>query len=119
MTPPNTFPAQGNRHEEEERKIAVDQGPPRSVERAGSLRLNRKHVSIADIRENAAIEFGVGSELESCWAKGWRKFIQLDTVPAAQSGIAVMQDRPIPRGRRISPAYELPDSEVQSRRPVA
>ena len=57
------------RHEEEERKIAVDQGPPRRVGRAGgSLRLNRKHVSIADIRENAAIEFGVGSEREICCA---------------------------------------------------
>jgi hypothetical protein len=69
MAPPNTFPTRRNRREEEERKIAVDQGPPRRVGRAGgSLRLNRKHVSFADIRENAAIEFGVGSELEICWA---------------------------------------------------
>ena len=29
-----------------------------------------------------------------------------------------MRDRPIPRGRRISPAYELPDSELQCRRPL-
>ena len=119
MTPPNTFPTRRNRHEGEERKSAVDQGPPRRVGRAGGLLgLNCKHVSIAGIRENAPIEFGVGSELGICWAKGWRKFIQLDTVPAAKSGIAVMQDRPIPRGRRISPAYEPPDSEVQSRRPL-
>ena len=57
------------RHEEEERKIAVDHGAAAPIGRAGgSLRLYRKHVSIADIRENAAIEFGVGSELEICWA---------------------------------------------------
>jgi hypothetical protein len=68
MTPPNTFPTRRNRHEEEERKIAVDQRPPRRVGRAGGpLGLNRKHAN-AGIRENAAIEFGVGSELEICWA---------------------------------------------------
>jgi len=69
MAPPNTSPTRRNRHEEEERKIAVDQGLPRRVGRAGGLLgLNRKHVSIAGIRENAAIEFGVGSELGICWA---------------------------------------------------
>jgi hypothetical protein len=69
MTPPNTFPTRRNRHEEEERKIVVDQRPPRRAGRAGGLLgLNCKHVSIAGIRENAAIEFGGGSELEICWA---------------------------------------------------
>jgi hypothetical protein len=69
MAPPKTFRTRKNRHEEEGRKSAVDQGPPRRVGRAGGLLgLNRKHVSIAGIRENAAIEFGVGSELEICWA---------------------------------------------------
>jgi hypothetical protein len=33
------------------------------------LGLNRKHVSIARIRENAAIEVDVGSELEIRWHK--------------------------------------------------